>query len=36
MLKYRLLLHVDAYRYRVGVNYGQLPANRSPFGQSSY
>ena len=36
ILQTRLLSYADAHRCRVGVNYGQLPANRSPLGQSNY
>ncbi|KPK87861.1 MAG: catalase [Bacteroides sp. SM23_62_1] len=36
MLQGRLLAYPDAHRYRLGVNYEQLPVNRSPFGVHNY
>lgn len=36
MLQGRLLAYPDAHRYRLGVNYEQLPVNRSPFGLHNY
>lgn len=36
MLQGRLLSYPDAHRYRLGVNYEQLPTNRCPFGVNNY
>lgn len=36
MLQGRLLAYPDAHRYRLGVNYEQLPVNRSPYGVHNY
>jgi catalase len=36
MLQGRLLSYPDAHRYRLGVNYEQLPVNRCPFAAVNY
>ncbi|MFI5134240.1 MAG: catalase [Chitinophagales bacterium] len=36
MLQGRLLAYPDAHRYRLGVNYEQLPVNKCPFGVTNY
>jgi catalase len=36
MLQGRLLSYPDAHRYRLGVNYEQLPVNRCPFATANY
>jgi catalase len=36
LLQGRLLSYPDAQRYRLGVNYEQIPVNKSPYGQSNY
>jgi catalase len=36
MLQGRLLSYPDAHRYRLGVNYEQLPVNKCPFMVSNY
>lgn len=36
LLQGRILAYPDAHRYRLGVNYEQLPVNRSPFGVQNY
>ena len=36
LLQGRLLAYPDAHRYRLGVNYEQLPVNRSPFGVDNF
>jgi catalase len=36
LLQGRLLSYPDAQRYRLGVNYEQIPVNKCPFGQSNY
>lgn len=36
MLQGRLLSYPDAHRYRLGVNYEQLPVNRCPFAVNNY
>ena len=36
MLQGRILSYPDAHRYRLGVNYEQLPVNRCPFGINNY
>lgn len=36
MLQGRLLSYPDAHRYRLGVNYEQLPVNRCPFAVANY
>jgi catalase len=36
MLQGRLLSYPDAHRYRLGVNYEQLPVNRCPFAVTNY
>lgn len=36
MLQGRLLSYPDAQRYRLGVNYEQLPVNRCPYAVSNY
>jgi catalase len=36
MLQTRILSYPDAHRYRIGVNYDQLPANRNPYATSNY
>jgi catalase len=36
MLQGRLLSYPDAQRYRLGVNYEQLPVNRCPFAVNNY
>jgi catalase len=36
MLQGRLLSYPDAQRYRLGVNYEQLPVNRCPFAVTNY
>jgi len=36
MLQGRLLSYPDAHRYRLGVNYEQLPVNRCPFAVAHY
>ena len=36
LLQGRILAYPDAHRYRLGVNYEQLPVNRSPFGAHNY
>ncbi|MBN2518933.1 MAG: catalase, partial [Bacteroidales bacterium] len=36
LLQGRILAYPDAHRYRLGVNYEQLPVNRSPFAVNNY
>jgi catalase len=36
MLQGRLLSYPDAHRYRLGVNYEQLPVNKCPFAVANY
>jgi catalase len=36
MLQGRLLSYPDAHRYRLGVNYEQLPVNKCPFAVTNY
>jgi catalase len=36
LLQGRLLSYPDAQRYRLGVNYEQIPVNQCPFGHSNY
>lgn len=36
MLQGRLLSYPDAQRYRLGVNYEQIPVNRCPFATNNY
>ncbi|XCI75439.1 MAG: catalase [Flavobacteriales bacterium] len=36
MLQGRLLSYPDAHRYRLGVNYEQIPVNRCPFMVNNY
>jgi catalase len=36
MLQGRLLSYPDAHRYRLGVNYEQLPVNKCPFAVNNY
>ena len=36
MLQGRLLSYPDAQRYRLGVNYEEIPVNRCPFSTSNY
>src|SRR5579862_8100600 len=36
MLQGRLLSYPDAHRYRLGVNYEQIPVNRCPFAVNNY
>ena len=36
MLQTRILSYPDAHRYRIGVNYDRLPANRNPFATNTY
>lgn len=36
MLQGRLLSYPDAHRYRLGVNYEQLPINRCPYATQNY
>ena len=36
MLQGRIFAYPDAQRYRLGVNYEQLPANRCPFATNNY
>jgi catalase len=36
MLQGRILAYNDAHRYRIGVNYEQLPVNRCPFMVNNY
>ena len=36
MLQGRILSYPDAHRYRLGVNYEQLPVNRCPFAVNNY
>ena len=36
MLQGRLLSYPDAQRYRLGVNYEQIPVNRCPFAVNNY
>ncbi|WP_370525696.1 catalase [Olivibacter sp. SDN3] len=36
MLQGRILSYPDAHRYRLGVNYEQIPVNRCPFMVSNY
>jgi len=36
MLQGRLLSYPDAHRYRLGVNYEQIPVNKSPFTVRNY
>lgn len=36
MLQGRLLSYPDAHRYRLGVNYEQIPVNRCPYAVSNY
>ncbi len=36
MLQGRLLSYPDAHRYRLGVNYEQLPVNRCPYAVNNY
>lgn len=36
MLQGRLLSYPDAHRYRLGVNYEQIPVNKCPFRVSNY
>ncbi len=36
LLQGRLLSYPDAQRYRLGVNYEQIPVNKSPYGQTNY
>jgi catalase len=36
MLQGRILSYPDAHRYRLGVNYEQLPVNKCPFAVNNY
>ncbi len=36
MLQGRILSYPDAHRYRLGVNYEQLPVNRCPYAVNNY
>jgi catalase len=36
MLQGRILSYNDAHRYRIGVNYEQLPVNRCPYSVNNY
>lgn len=36
MLQGRILAYPDAHRYRLGVNFEQLPVNRCPFAVNNY
>jgi catalase len=36
MLQGRLLSYPDAHRYRLGVNYEQIPVNRCPYAVANY
>lgn len=36
MLQGRILSYPDAHRYRLGVNYEQLPVNRCPYSTTNY
>ncbi|OIO62199.1 MAG: catalase [Candidatus Marinimicrobia bacterium CG1_02_48_14] len=36
LLQGRLLSYPDAQRYRLGVNYEQIPVNQCPYGSSNY
>jgi len=36
LLQGRLLSYPDAQRYRLGVNYEQIPVNQCPYGHSNY
>lgn len=36
MLQGRILSYPDAHRYRLGVNYEQIPVNRCPFAVNNY
>ncbi|GGI24078.1 catalase [Pedobacter mendelii] len=36
MLQGRILSYPDAQRYRLGVNYEQIPVNRCPFMTNNY
>jgi catalase len=36
MLQGRILSYPDAHRYRLGVNYEQIPVNRCPFAVANY
>ncbi|PKP35120.1 MAG: catalase [Bacteroidetes bacterium HGW-Bacteroidetes-17] len=36
LLQGRLLSYPDAQRYRLGVNYEQIPVNQCPYGYSNY
>jgi len=36
MLQGRLLSYPDAHRYRLGVNYEQIPVNRCPYAVNNY
>jgi len=36
MLQGRILSYPDAHRYRIGVNFEQLPVNRCPFAVNNY
>ncbi|MFA6400391.1 MAG: catalase [Salinivirgaceae bacterium] len=36
LLQGRLLSYPDAQRYRLGVNYEQIPVNQCPYGNSNY
>ena len=36
MLQGRLLSYPDAHRYRLGVNYEQIPVNKCPFAVNNY
>jgi catalase len=36
MLQGRLLSYPDAHRYRLGVNYEQIPVNKCPYAVSNY
>lgn len=36
MLQGRLLSYPDAHRYRLGVNYEQIPVNKCPFAVANY
>jgi catalase len=36
MLQGRILSYPDAHRYRLGVNYEQIPVNRCPFSVNNY
>ena len=36
LLQGRLLSYPDAQRYRLGVNYEQIPVNKCPYGVSNY